>query len=113
MLAFGLVEKLILENPLAVVGLVVATVAWFRGFKWWVLLPTIVSFCNSWPLPTIGFWTLLIMAVWGRKSGNEDKELDVKCPKCGRSLRGATKEMIGDTGVCPKCKTEFEIERKQ
>ena len=29
---------------------------------------------------------------------------------CGRSLKGATQAMIGDTGVCPKCRTEFVIE---
>jgi len=35
--------------------------------------------------------------------------IKVLCPSCGRSLRGATKEMVGDVGICPKCKTEFEI----
>lgn len=35
--------------------------------------------------------------------------IEVKCPKCGRKLNGATSEMIGDTGVCPNCKHEFEI----
>ena len=36
----------------------------------------------------------------------------IHCPQCGRSLKGATKDMIGDTGVCPKCKAEFTIEQK-
>ena len=39
-------------------------------------------------------------------------KLKVNCPRCGRSLRGATQEMIGDTGVCPKCKAEFGIEQE-
>lgn len=37
-------------------------------------------------------------------------KLIINCPQCGRSLRGATEEMIGDTGLCPKCKVEFVIE---
>lgn len=39
----------------------------------------------------------------------KSSKLKFHCPNCGRSLYGATKEMIGDTGVCPKCKTEFVI----
>lgn len=35
------------------------------------------------------------------------ENLHIDCPQCGRSLKGATGEMIGDTGVCPKCKAEF------
>ena len=38
-------------------------------------------------------------------------KLIISCPKCGRLLKGATQEMIGDTGVCPKCKSEFVIEQ--
>ncbi len=36
--------------------------------------------------------------------------INIVCPKCNSILRGATKEMIGDIGVCPKCKSEFVIE---
>ena len=39
-------------------------------------------------------------------------KIKVNCPQCGRSLKGATKDMIGDIGVCPKCKAEFAIEQK-
>jgi hypothetical protein len=35
--------------------------------------------------------------------------ISVTCPKCGRMLLGATTEMIGDVGVCVRCRTEFEI----
>lgn len=35
--------------------------------------------------------------------------IHVTCPKCCRRLRGATLEMVGDVGVCPDCKHEFEI----
>lgn len=38
-------------------------------------------------------------------------KLVINCPKCDRLLKGATREMIGDTGVCPKCKSEFVIEQ--
>jgi predicted Zn-ribbon and HTH transcriptional regulator len=40
----------------------------------------------------------------------KSKKVSINCPKCGRSLEGATQEMIGDTGICPKCKAEFIIE---
>lgn len=37
------------------------------------------------------------------------KKLKINCPSCGKVLRGATSDMIGDIGVCPVCKAEFEI----
>ena len=43
------------------------------------------------------------------KLKQRSKKLKLKCPHCGRSLKGATQSMIGDTGVCPKCNTEFTI----
>ena len=43
------------------------------------------------------------------KSDN-NLRLVIHCPQCGRSLKGATKDMIGDIGVCTKCKAEFTIE---
>jgi hypothetical protein len=39
-------------------------------------------------------------------------KIKVRCPECKKSLKGATDEMIGDIGVCPKCKVEFVIEVK-
>jgi len=47
------------------------------------------------------------------KMGNKRKSVKIKvnCPQCGRSLKGATREMIGETGVCSKCKAEFVIEK--
>ena len=42
----------------------------------------------------------------------KSKNIRINCPECGRSLKGATQEMIGDIGVCPKCKSEFTIEPK-
>ena len=43
----------------------------------------------------------------------KSEKVSINCPRCGRSLKGATQEMIGDTGICPKCKAEFIIEQKQ
>lgn len=37
------------------------------------------------------------------------RKLKVSCPKCGRRLKGATSAMIGDIGVCQRCRAEFEI----
>jgi hypothetical protein len=43
---------------------------------------------------------------------DKKSKLAANCPRCGCSLKGATPEMIGDKGVCPKCKTEFVIEQR-
>lgn len=47
-------------------------------------------------------------------SGDKDVDLQEKikiiCPNCGAFLKGTTREMIGDIGVCRKCKAEFTIE---
>ena len=37
--------------------------------------------------------------------------LKAECPKCHRKLKGATQDMVGEIGVCPKCKAEFEIKK--
>lgn len=112
MVAVGIVEKLILGNPTAIVGLFIAVITWFRGFKWWVLLPVGFSFIFS-NFAGLGLWALIIMAVCGTGGKEKGKTIIVDCPKCGRWLKGATREMIGDTGVCPKCKAEFVIKQEQ
>jgi hypothetical protein len=40
-------------------------------------------------------------------------KITVACPQCGANLRGVTADMIGDIGVCAKCKQEFLIAEKQ
>lgn len=62
---------------------------------------------------------LLLIGLHGLKQIEEpenksstNKKLRLNCPQCGRLLKGATREMIGDIGVCPKCKAEFAIEQK-
>ena len=62
---------------------------------------------------------LLLIGLHGLKQIEEpenksstNKKLRLNCPQCGRLLKGATREMIGDIGVCPKCKAEFTIEQK-
>lgn len=42
---------------------------------------------------------------------SDDSKLSIRCPNCNRKLKGATEDMVGETGVCTKCKTEFKIER--
>ena len=37
------------------------------------------------------------------------RKLGLRCPNCNKKLKGATSEMVGDIGVCPRCGTEFEI----
>ena len=76
--------------------------------------------------PDEAFWTGVVMApvffalaALGWRSGKfkcrscghkfRIHSLIVKCPKCGKRLRGATSDMVGDTGVCPRCDAEFEI----
>ena len=47
------------------------------------------------------------------KKKNQGKvKIKINCPQCGRSLKGATQDMIRDIGVCPNCKSEFTIEQK-
>jgi predicted Zn-ribbon and HTH transcriptional regulator len=43
----------------------------------------------------------------------ETEKLPIICPHCQRKLFGATRAMVGDTGICPKCKAEFIIEEKK
>ncbi|MFC1636346.1 hypothetical protein ACFL5Z_16065 [Planctomycetota bacterium] len=61
-------------------------------------------------------WFGLAWGIWGFFCLLAPPNLNlvkVNCPQCGRSLRGATREMIGDTGVCPKCKAEFLIKQNK
>ena len=48
-----------------------------------------------------------------RGTKKKKSKLEINCPQCGRFLFGATQDMIGDTGVCPKCKAEFEIKQNK
>ncbi len=50
------------------------------------------------------WWKLLGQGV------SSSERLKVRCPSCGARLRGATAAMIGDLGVCAKCKHDFVIE---
>lgn len=55
-----------------------------------------------------GFLTLVpILAIW-----KEMNVVSIKCPQCGKDLYGATKEMIGEVGICKKCKAEFPIRQE-
>ncbi len=58
------------------------------------------------------FGTVIGIAKLCRRRGSKPSKLRVNCPQCDRLLNGATTDMIGDTGVCPKCKAEFVIEQK-
>lgn len=42
------------------------------------------------------------------KTIQKRNRLDIRCPKCGRTLSG-TMDMIGDQATCAKCRTEFTI----
>lgn len=44
------------------------------------------------------------------RKASTPRKLKFNCPKCGKRLKGATSEMVGEIGVCSHCKTEFEIE---
>jgi DNA-directed RNA polymerase subunit RPC12/RpoP len=46
----------------------------------------------------------------GKTFEHPEEKIKVVCPKCSAGLLGATAGMIGDLGVCPKCKAEFIIE---
>lgn len=59
------------------------------------------------------FFIVIIAGILIYVFKDKKPKLIINCPQCSRSLKGATQEMIGDTGVCPKCKSEFVIEQKQ
>jgi len=42
-----------------------------------------------------------------------NEKVSLKCPGCGKSLKGVTFNMIGDIGICQKCKNEFKISIQQ
>lgn len=44
------------------------------------------------------------------KNVDLQEKIKIICPNCGVFLKGTTREMIGDIGVCTKCKAEFTIE---
>lgn len=44
----------------------------------------------------------------GETKAADDSPLCFNCPHCGRSIRG-NRSMIGDIGICPKCRNEFTI----
>ena len=39
-------------------------------------------------------------------------KLKMRCPNCNTRLKGAKSNMIGEIGVCQKCKAEFQIQEK-
>lgn len=108
-----------------IVGLMALTIVFLGIFvagKWAesaqnFLLVMIMLLCLGLPF---GFITLLwweglrglerIVEMGNLPEGQKSKKLRLACPECGHPLYGATYEMIGDTGVCPKCKADFVIE---
>ncbi len=87
--------------------------AWFIGvlkpndhFKPYYTLGQLLAF---WTLGLSTYGSFVADQEYDRRSGVY--ELQVRCPNCNRKLEGATERMVGDMGVCPKCKTEFEIRR--
>lgn len=81
---------------LFVMGLVFATM-YMTGWK------------GEKPIITVAAFSLLapIWAIW-----KELKTVSIECPQCGKKLYGATEEMIGEIGVCKKCKAEFTIKQE-
>ena len=66
---------------------------------------------------SIGALCVISVVIWffyredyQKEKNHERKTLRIRCPQCNRLLRGATKEMIGEIAICPKCEAEFEIE---
>lgn len=55
------------------------------------------------------FNTGKIHAFVGDLDESENRELNITCPECGHRLWGASLDMVGDIGVCSKCKAEFTI----
>ena len=62
-------------------------------------------------VPGVGLY-LIDKSIKKNNKKHRKSQLVIRCPQCGRSLKGATQDMIGDIGVCQKCKSEFTIEQK-
>lgn len=80
----------------------------------WRLISSSGVFAPSWyagRLVSLAIWLVYLSQERVRRAFNDESSdnLRVNCPQCRRLLKGATKNMIGDTGVCPKCKAEFTI----
>ncbi len=110
-----------------VVGLIELSIVFLAIFvagKWAesienLLLALILLLCLGLPfgLITLLWWTGLkglerIVETGTPFEEQKSRKLKLACPQCGRSLKGVTEAMIGDIGVCPKCKAEFTIKQK-
>jgi len=65
------------------------------GLTCLVYLPPIISaFCH-----------------WDAFLPKKENKLGINCPNCGHRLYGVTESMIGQIGMCKKCKAEFTIDK--
>jgi hypothetical protein len=113
------IRFVVFRRAISKLGAIVICVIWF--LIWSCLIFSLRSASGEDPRLSGGSFIMILLSYYilskgyfkrTMKTTNEDNNLVlvIHCPQCGRSLKGATKEMIGDTGICPKCKAEFTIE---
>lgn len=81
----------------------------FTSFYLVSLVVTALAFVIKMGILSIGYVTLCPIDEQDADFEEKNKKLKVNCPKCGYSLKGATQVMIGDVGICAKCRAEFVI----
>lgn len=107
----GLIELTLVSLPIIVAGKWAESCENFL-IAVFILLCLWLPFC----LITLFMWTGLkglkrIVETGIPSEEQGSSKLRLTCPQCGRSLKGVNEAMIGDIGVCPKCRAEFTIKR--
>lgn len=71
-----------------------------------------VLFAVIWAIYGFVRWVIVFPFIRMSSALKGVRKMRLDCPQCGRQLKGASTDMVGDVGVCPKCKAEFVIEQK-
>jgi predicted RNA-binding Zn-ribbon protein involved in translation (DUF1610 family) len=73
----------------------------------------VAAFAAVWTLYVVVHLTIIKPSLWLVHACRGIRDVRVTCPQCGRRLWGATTKMLGQIGICPKCRTEFPITEQQ
>ena len=112
------VRFVVFRRAISKLGAIVICIIWF--LIWSCHIFALRSASGEEPRLSGGSFIMILLSYYILSKGyikqtknttNRDNNLllVIHCPQCGRSLKGATKDMIGGIGVCPKCKAEFTI----
>ena len=108
----------VFRRAISKLGALLICFIWF--LIWSILIFSLKSASGEEPRLSGGSFIMIFVSYYILSKGyiqktkrtTKNSQLVIHCPQCGRSLKGATEEIIGHTGVCTKCKAEFTIEQK-